>query len=451
MLVGVMLILAPAPAQQSPLRVLHVTPASAILPTEPVTVTFDRPVVGPLGHVVDVNRVASLQPQVPVRFEWRDPTTLRLVPVQPWKAGQVVTLVIDTTLVALDGSRLTSAARIPIRVKGPALRATLPRLAAGFEAPLPPDGRLRMLYSSEVDTVMLGQIVRYEFGRAAGCNGRIVPLRVAVHRPLATDDDYQFLYAAGMDSVVRGNARVVELVPASPVPDRCQGSVVVPSLDSLDGREIRYAVTSAPPFGISSLSCASPNDCAASGTITLHLTAPVPVAAARSGIRVDGAAPDFAGPPGPVVSWATLRVNPVARRVYRITLDSALTDVAGRPLTGPREIALEVGDRSPRVSHPAGFITLPRDDTPFIRVNHVNVDSAVLELWSLDLTDSTTLDAMRDARFPTRTGLSVTRRIALGGPRNEVQTTDVALPELTGSAAPRILSVRLRLERGAPG
>ena len=40
MLVGVMLILAPAPAQQSPLRVLHVTPASAILPTERGFVAF---------------------------------------------------------------------------------------------------------------------------------------------------------------------------------------------------------------------------------------------------------------------------------------------------------------------------------------------------------------------------------------------------------------------------
>lgn len=121
-LVGFVLMLAPSPApipQQSSLRVLHVTPASAILPTDPVTVTFDRPVVGLLGHTIDPARFASLQPAVPVRFDWRDPSTLRLVPLKPFATGQVVTLVIDTALVALDGSRLTAAARIPIRVKGP--------------------------------------------------------------------------------------------------------------------------------------------------------------------------------------------------------------------------------------------------------------------------------------------------------------------------------------------
>src|SRR5688572_13684451 len=97
-LVGILLILAPPLAQQSSLRVLHVTPASSITPTEPVTVTFDRPVVGSFGRVIDAERVASLQPAMPVRFDWRDPSTLRLVPQRPWTPGQVVTLTIDTTL-----------------------------------------------------------------------------------------------------------------------------------------------------------------------------------------------------------------------------------------------------------------------------------------------------------------------------------------------------------------
>jgi hypothetical protein len=189
---------------------------------------------------------------------------------------------------------------------------------------------------------------------------------VVVHRPLATDDDYQFLYAAGMDSVVRGNARVVELVPASRFPIAARDpSWFRRSIRSMAARSGTGHLGPA-LRDLVAVVCLT-NDCAASGTVTLRLTAPVPVAAARSGIRVDGAAPDFAGPPGPVVSWATLRVNPVARRVYRITLDSALTDVAGRPLTGPREIALEVGDRAPRVSPPCRFPHIAARRTPFIR------------------------------------------------------------------------------------
>ncbi len=451
-LVGILLILAPPLAQQSSLRVLHVTPASSITPTEPVTVTFDRPVVGSFGRVIDAERVASLQPAMPVRFDWRDPSTLRLVPLRPWTPGQVVTLTIDTTLVALDGSRLTTPVRIPIRVTGPAMRATVPGLSTSQHALLPPGGRLRVLYSSEVDSLMLARIVRYEFDEATGCSGRVVPLRIEVQRPLSSEDGWGYYLRQRGDSVTRSMARLVEFVPTSPLSDGCNGKVVIPSLDSLDAVEIRYPISSAPAFAFSSLACAAPNDCASSRTVTLNFTAPVPAAAARSGIRVDGAPAEFVEPPGPVLTWAILRVNLMPRRIHRITLDSTLTDIAGRPLTGPREIAIEVGDRAPKVTHPSGFLTLPRGGTPFIRVTHVNADSAILELVAVPPTEPALIGAVgAEARFYPRRAFSVTRTVALGGPYNEVRTTDVALPELTDSMAARILGVRLRLRRGAPG
>lgn len=442
---------APRPAQQSPLRVLHVTPASAITPTEPVTITFDRPIVGSLGRVIDPERVASLQPALPVRFEWRDPSTLRLVPMQPWRTGQVVMLVIDTTFVALDGSRLTTPARIPIRVKGPAMRATMPPLAVARRTALPPDGRLRVLYSSPADTLMLARVFRYEFAASPACERRVVSLRVAVQRPLSANDDWQFTYAVGRDSAARAVAQVVELVPTSRVPDGCQGMVVVPSLDSLDATEIRYPITAAPRFAYSWLMCASANDCAASGAVTLTFTSPVSLEAARAAIRIDGEPAEFMQEPGPVVSSVILRMNLRPRDAYRITLDRALADVAGRPLTGPREITLVVGDRAPRVSHAAGFITLPRGAAPFIRVSHVNVDSALLELVPMPATALAGLYAMLGdtQRLWDRPG--VTRRvIALGGVRNELRTTDVPLPELTAPAT-QVLALRLRLRQGTPG
>lgn len=443
---------APQPTQQSSLRVVQVTPASAITPTEPVTITFDRPVVGSLGRVIDPGLVASLQPALPVRFEWRDPSTLRLVPMQPWTVGQVVTLVIDTTLVALDGSRLTMPARIPIRVKGPAMRATIPSLSVARRTALPPDGRLRVLYSSQVDTLTLARIVRYEFAAGPECGRRLVSLRVAAQRPLSQNDDWQFTYALGGDSAARAVARVVELVPTSRVPDGCEGMVVVPSLDSLDATEIRYPITAAPRFAYSWLMCASANDCAASAAVTLTFTSPVSFEAARNAIRIDGEPAEFMQEPGPVVSSVLLRMNLRPRDAYRITLDPALADVADRPLTGPREITLVVGDRAPRVSHPAGFITLPRGAAPFIRVSHVNVDSVLLELVPMPATALASLYAMLGdtQRLWDRPG--VTRRvIALGGLRNEMRTTDVPLPELTASPSTQVLALRLRLRQGTPG
>ena len=446
---GLVLVLAPSPAQQSPLRVLHVTPVSAILPSEPVTVTFDRPVVGPLGRVVDPQRVASLQPAVPVRFDWRDPSTLRLIPTEPWTPGQVVVLVIDTTLIALDGSRLTTPARIPIRVKGPAMRASVPALSATEHVRLPPDGRLQLLYSSEVDSLSLSRL-RYEFSPSRECRSRIVTLRVDSQRPLTWNDPWPLNRVAGNDSVVRRMARIVELVPVSRVPDGCDGEVVVPSLDSLDAAEISYPISSAVAFAYSSLLCASIRDCAASASVTLTLTAPVQIDDARRAVRVDGAAPEFMLNPGPVVSEMTLRLNPMPGSVHRITMDSTLRDVAGRLITGPREMTLEVGDRHPRVSHPAGFITLPRQAAPFIRVSHVNVAQAELEL--VPLAHLSNLGAIFGAVPLERWNESgvVRRIVTLGGPRNEVRTTDVPLPELSSNTT-RLLAVRLRLRQGAPG
>ena len=430
------------PVQQSSLRVLHVTPESAILPTDPVTVTFDRPVVGSLGQVTDPGRIASLRPAVPVRFDWRDPSTLRLVPLEPFAAGQVVMLVIDTALVAVDGARLTAPVRIPIRVKGPAMRNAVPQLSS-TRTTLPPDGRLRIVYSSEVDTVMLGQVARYAF--AARCGGRTVALRAAVQRPLAINDSWQLTNTIGYDSLARAMARVVELAPVAPLPDGCAGTVVLPSLDSLDAKEITYPISSAPAFAFSYLTCAAPSDCARSETVTLHFTTPFSQDAVDTAIRVDGITGAVASE-GDVAAWVTLRLDPAPRSSRRITFDSTLTDVAGRRLTGVREVVIDVGDREPRVSHAAGFITQPRGATPFLRVTHVNVDSVVAEMMPLPAQGLASYNAvLGDTRLLWDRPGVIRRVIVLGGARNEVRTTDVPLPELTGLPTTQFLAVRLRM------
>lgn len=451
LLSGLLVMIAPPTAQEPPLRVLHVNPASAILPTEPVTITFDRPVTGSAGLTIDTERVMSLQPAAPVRFDWRDPSTVRLIPLRPWTPGQVLTLVIDTTLVALDGSRLTTPARIPIRVKGPALRASLPALAARRDVTLPPDGRLKVLYSSEIDTARFARIARYVLAPApARCGRRIVQLRV-VQRELVPDDGWQFSYAVGYDSVARAMARVLELVPVVPLPDACEGSVVLPSLDSLDAPEITYPIATAPLFAYAWSRCAVTTDCAASPFVTVVFSAPVSIEAARKAIRADDTIADIVPDAGPVSTAVTLRLSMAPRTVHVISFDSTLTDVVGRRLTGPRFVAVQVGDRPSRVSHPTGFLTLTRDGTPFIRVTHVNVDSAVLELRPL--AEPTGLSAaLGDGRFLDWRHRSVSRRVVrLSGSRNEIRTTDVLLHEFTTATPPRLLAARIRLHRSTSG
>lgn len=444
-----LLLMLPLQRERATLRVLYVSPATAIAPTDPFTVTFDRPVTGSLGGVIDPATVARLEPPRPARMDWRDPTTLRIVPQDPWTMGQVVTLVIDTTLVSMDGSRLAAPERILIRVRGPVRRATQPPLRADSAITLPPNGILRALYSSVIDTAEFNRVARVEFAASGECAAGTIALRVT-QRPLADNDAWHARWAPGENPVARLLARHVEFAPNSRLPDGCDGTFVVPALDSTDATEVRYPVRSAEPFAIQEVVCAAPADCASSDMLTVVFSVPVRSDRVRDALHVNGATPDF--PLGPqVVSAINIRRSIVPGSTHRVTVDSMLADVAGRRLTGLREVTIEAGDRKPRLSHASGFLALSHDAAPLLRVSHLNVDSAELHVVPLALS-AMIAPTSGDLRRIAWDGPEATRRmVALGGARNEVHESNVAIPELSAGESPTVLAIRLHLKRGASG
>src|SRR5512140_2414529 len=90
------------------LRVLR-TSAADQEPTEPITITFDRPVAGGLEATVDAAAFFHIEPAVPGRVEWRDPVTLRFTPARPLARKTVYRVTVAAGLGGMDGSRLSAA------------------------------------------------------------------------------------------------------------------------------------------------------------------------------------------------------------------------------------------------------------------------------------------------------------------------------------------------------
>src|SRR5690349_14478498 len=77
-------------APTPPLRVVRAPPAPGgdAPPMARVSVTFDRPVAGSLDRgAVDPAAILRVEPAIAGRVEWRDPSTVRLVPSAPLVPG----------------------------------------------------------------------------------------------------------------------------------------------------------------------------------------------------------------------------------------------------------------------------------------------------------------------------------------------------------------------------
>ena len=98
----------PLAAQDTPpLRVIRTAPsAQTASALSQIAVTFDRPVAGSLDRVVDPATVMRIEPSIAGKFEWRDPVTVRFIPVAPLTAGATYQVVVSNTFRSMDGGAL---------------------------------------------------------------------------------------------------------------------------------------------------------------------------------------------------------------------------------------------------------------------------------------------------------------------------------------------------------
>ena len=414
---------------QDTLRVLRHVPGDTASPASTVTVMFDRPVAGALDSTVSAARVFHVTPRVSGSVVWRDPITIRFIPSEPLAPGARYTIGIDTSLRALDGTRLASPYRFDFRVLGPRLLARSFDPYAGRDT-LAPDGRIHLLYSAPVDLDRLARGVRIEL---TGCRGpaSVMYRPVGQHR-IASRDPQWFQWAGAYGDTIASRFRTVaDLEPAAPLPVDCGGYLVIPTTqdDSAFGREERYGVRTAPEFRFVPQTC-PPEACASDG-ILIRFSAPVRRADVLAHVRINGE-PVVLNRENAVAKqwWASVFL--VTRSTYTIAADTAIRDIYGRSLEGPRTLSEAVDDHAPQVSRPAGILTVPRSGPLTLPIKSVNVRS--IRMIAYRVPDSVRIQVMSavmnmsDPWTWLRKITPETTVVALPDRLNSDTTTDVPLP-----------------------
>ncbi len=436
----------PALAQDT-LRVLDHLPREVARPGDVITITFDRPVAGSLEHMVEPSRIVRVEPAVRARMEWRDPSTIRIVPLEPLQPGRRYTFTVDTAFAAFDGSRLAAPERFTLGVRGPQLIGSVPYLAVGNGTQtLDPTGRLLLGFSAPVADSVLNRTVVLTTNGGDRCRvARAFAYHLVQQRVVRDSDPWELRYHAwSADSVSRRFQRLAELKPDEPLPEDCAAVLSVPSFDSLDAVTVRYPVRTARPFGLDTLTCQE--DCAFAKSMTLKFSAPVAPHALLAAVKFEPAAAFSPEAPENATTQWTVVAAPTPRSTYRVTVDTSVRDIYGRRLAFGFVRSQTIGDRNANVGYHAGLVMVPTRPVPTIRVRHVNADSVALRLMPVP-----ELDRARQLRYgpwwasDRRRPLpdTIVKVVALHAPFNEERVSEVPLPELTGRLAGRLVAMRM--------
>ena len=446
----------PSLLAQQPIRVVRHAPVDTARSGDAITISFDRPVVGSLDRTPDPATIVRIEPPIDARIQWRDPVTLRVLPRDPLTPARRYRVTVSDAFVAIDGGRLEAPYTFTLVTRGPAILASVPELHVGYPSRLDPNGNLRLVYSAPVDSAVFARTARLEINASNGdCKRQTIALAVRRQRKILDTDDWSLRYAGGYDRDTTEDRfrRVVDFRLERRAPEDCAAALVLPSLDPWDRPEIRYPIATQPKFAIDEFSCLRA-DCAAGETLQLDFTAAVYRDSLLPRIHLSPEIPYTVSETGDVSGRWSLRLTIRPRTTYRVAIDSTLTDVFGRRLTGGRERSLTTGDRVAALGHQLGFFTLSRAH-PALRITHVNVDSAQLVIVPIpDSLRATILDSETDpdsvARMVSRLRDTVIQPVSLRGRFNEERITEVGLsPNELGHSGGSLFAIRARSTRSS--
>ncbi|HEY7026118.1 MAG TPA: Ig-like domain-containing protein, partial [Gemmatimonadales bacterium] len=227
-LLAVVVLAAVAVAPPSTLQVLRYSPMGEATPTAQITVTFDRPVAGSLDRTVDAASIFKTEPSIEGRLEWRDPVTLRLVPVKPLRPGSTYKVTVANRFEAMDGSQLAEPFQFSFEVSGPAAIGGLPVSAEEHPRFLGPQATFDVVFSSELEVSNPRNLAYLEFDKACATGG-VVRLKITGQRTINDKDPWQYREAGGWDRNRSADPlrRVVTFAPESALPYDCAGELVV--------------------------------------------------------------------------------------------------------------------------------------------------------------------------------------------------------------------------------
>ncbi len=446
-------------AQQSapagdPLRVIRVAPDETALPDAEVRITFDRPVAGALDNSVDPTKIASFAPAAAGTWRWRDPVTLTFAPSPMLRAGTVYTVTVDTTFTAMDGERLARRYTFTFRVTGPRLIGGTP-ISPGSESDLiRPTQRFDLVWSAPVDTARVAATSFIETSATCTAGPQRIAVRVAQSRRVA-DDDHWALRGARIvsgDESSDSLRRVITLVPARPLPPRCEGVLTVPvEVDAqLSSGLSRMAFTTYGPLEIELASCGSYSEQAIcpNGPIALRFSTPVRGSEVRRKVRIIPDVPfTMSDTSGESRRWQ-LDAALKPRTRYAIVVDTSLRDVFGQRVTGNPAVGVATTGVAPAVDYPYGRMLVERDAFGTLAVRHVNVSE--LYVIAAPVPDSLEAEFLRNSVWSWgslwgRIAPNAQRfRVPVRNERDRSTVTGVKLPSTAGRLGRRgLLAVRI--------
>ena len=444
---------------EAPLRVIRTTPVGDADPLATISVTFDRPVAGSLDRSVDPRTVMRVEPAIEGRLEWRDPVTVRLVPSAPLRPDVRYTITVDTTFVAMDGSRLEEITRFDFRVRGPTLLGGSPISAGQPADQLTPDQRFDVVYSAPVDAARLASAAHVEASPV--CQGpRITRLRVVGQRRVATDDDWRLREAGGWEHNRAADTlrRVVQLAPVTPLAHGCAATLVLPTELAADTPRglARWPFRTYGDFRLTGVSCGSGDFCP-TGPVEAVFSTPVKGAVVQRSVTLLPGVPFIVRDTASISTAWTLEAALDPNKAYVVVVDTSARDAFGQRLQGNPAILVRSTGYEPSLSYPFGRQLVERKGFRTLAVQHVNVDTMVASIAPIP--DS--LEARFLARYAWSVGelwadvepLAQRRRVATASTPDRPAVTGLVLPAADASrrGAPTLYAVKIEpAERGTP-
>ncbi len=433
------------PLTAEPLRIVRVEPAGVATPSSVISVAFSRAVVESVGDsAVPLPRVVLREVRgaigdaqrapvdsVHVRLEWRDPVTLRIIPLQPLRPGATYSVRVLAPLVAFDGARLPTNYTTEIRVRPATVLAVEPAHDPARLTALHPTGKVRVLVSSAVDEAQWNERVSLQVMDSAGCASALIPFRIVQQRIPAAHEFYSvsrdvFARSGRVDTL----ARVLQYEPTDAIPPSCDAIIRMPSVNSSEAspERSRYRVRTRANFSFVSWAPCDTLVCADPRAIAFGLTATVDPQQLRNALRLEPAR-SFSIERGSNSFGWRLVGDFAPGTLVRLHIDSTLRDSDGRALMGARAFDLRIPDRRPGAALPdEGYVVLPRD-TRTLRVYSVNAERVMLE--AIRATESRFLlglvqrpPILRSSQLPD----TIRRIVSVDAAKNAEAMTEIELP-----------------------
>lgn len=362
------------PTLDGPLRIITATPhgiTRTMSATQPVTVTFSRPMVS-LGEVPDPDPSwLTIEPSIRGSLEWNGTQTLVFMPDAPWPNATSYTVRLASGIESVDGERLAEGLTWQFDTPRPQVRTSSPAAGEQFADANQP---LIVHFNQAISTHRAGNFISL---REAEGN-RDVRISVRAHG----DSSVTVVPTNGLD---RGTAYVLNVgpgVPAAigPLPMTDTTRIAFSTYGDLELVEIDHPTPA----------WARDNNPAFEPTrgIRFTFTNPVNFGDLRRAIQT---MPESDFPPGIEIrdgATSTTHVVPLhlePEANYTLTI-SNLTDAFGQTLTSASR-SFRTRALTPSLSMPQGVLVVEADETPALPIRATNMPTARYDMRAIGIDD----------------------------------------------------------------